>query len=304
MSRAAGLRRRLRWVNKERDRVKINGLLLCACISGSVLLSSCGTGNEEVTDTSVPETDMSETGIQTEIVTTELSEIVISEEPVQTASSEDVMRLIDESERPEIIITDNSGFEEIMLAGKMAGEYYGRAAEEFFGFGIEYDWKNIGGEWLQIDGITGIAPYLVNSGYREFSGYYTDRDKDIFAPMDYEAAKQFIMARIGLTEKGFCELCQNSPSNYLGIDGALYINSGDGGQAGWSYSRITGYDMSENSVTYSCERVGDAEEWSYEEDIIAPFTFTLALEDGVWKLDGCSYGEGLFDLAGIESEIE
>lgn len=277
--------------------MKIKGLLPMTCIMGGILLSACGTGNEEVTDTSIPETFYSGTVMQTE-----LRETVISEEkPVQTASSEDVQWLIDSAELPEIIIDENSSAEDILLAGERAGVYFGRAAEEFFGYGIEYSWKIDNQDRITLDGIDGIAPYLVNSGYRKSAGYFTDRENDIYAPMDYEEAKQFIMSRIGLTERGFDELCRNSPSNYLGIDGELYISSGDGGQAGWSYSRIVGYETGENTVAYNCERVGEAGDWGYDEDIIMPFTFRLAREDDVWKLDSVSYGEGFFELKWLNS---
>ncbi len=30
--------------------------------------------------------------------------------------------------------------------------------------------------------------------------------------------------------------------------------------------------------------------------MVRPFTFRLAYEDGLWKLDGVSYGEGLFEF--------
>lgn len=269
--------------------------LILAVIGSMAVLSACGSDNEEVTDTVVNETLPVETVIVTELSETLPYESDAADKADVTASSEDISRIITENEMPVISISEDMSFDDIMLAGENAGEYYKVAAQEFFGFGIERDWK-INDDRVQLDGIAGIAPYLVNSGYRKAFGYYTDRENDIYAPMDYEQARQFIIDRIGLTENGFDGLCQSCPSNYLGIDGTLYINSGDGGGAGWSFSRITGYEFDDDRIIFYCERVGSAEDRGYEEDVIAPFTFTLANDNGVWKLDGCTYGEGLFDL--------
>lgn len=272
--------------------------ILLSLIGAAAVLSGCGGDNGEVTDTSVNETAVEQTVIVTEPFEAVTTETGLTDETVftgQTASSEDISRLTEENELPEISISEDMSFDDIMLAGQNAGEYYKVAAQEFFGFGIERDWK-INDDWVQLDGIAGIAPYLVNSGYRKAFGYYTDRENDIYAPMDYEQARQFIIDRIGLTENGFDGLCQSCPSNYLGIDGTLYINSGDGGGAGWSFSRITGYEFDDDRIIFYCERVGSADDWGYDEDVVVPFTFALADDGGVWKLDGCTYGEGLFDL--------
>ncbi len=273
-------------------------VILLSLIGAAAVLSGCGGDNGEVTDTSVNETAVEQTVVVTETFEAVTTETGLPDEngfTGQTASSEDISRLTEENELPEISISEEMSFDDIMLAGENAGEYYKVAAQEFFGFGIERDWK-INDDWVQLDGIAGIAPYLVNSGYRKAFGYYTDRENDIYAPMDYEQARQFIIDRIGLTENGFDGLCQSCPSNYLGIDGELYINSGDGGEAGWSYSRITGYELENGRITFYCERVGSADDWGYDEDVVVPFTFALADDGEVWKLDGCTYGEGLFDL--------
>lgn len=273
-------------------------VILLSLIGAAAVLSGCGGDNGEVTDTSVNETAVEQTVIVTETLEAVTTEANLPDETGftgQTASSEDISRLTEENELPEISISEDMSFDDIMLAGQNAGEYYRRAAKEFFGFGAELNWK-ISDEWVEINGIGGIAPYLVNSGYRKAFGFYTDRADDVYAPMDYEQARQFIISRIGLTENGFDGLCQSCPSNYLGIDGELYINSGDGGEAGWSYSRITGYELENGRITFYCERVGSADDWGYDEDVVVPFTFALADDGGVWKLDGCTYGEGLFDL--------
>jgi len=273
-------------------------VILLSLIGAAAVLSGCGGDGGEVTDTFVNETAAEQTVIVTETLEAVTTETDMPDETVftgQTASSEDISRLIEENELPEISISEDMSFDDIMLAGQNAGEYYRRAAKEFFGFGAELNWK-ISDEWVEINGIGGIAPYLVNSGYRKAFGFYTDRANDVYAPMDYERARKFIIGRIGLTENGFDGLCQSCPSNYLGIDGELYINSGDGGEAGWSYSRITGYELENGRITFYCERVGSADDWGYDEDVIVPFTFTLADDGGVWRLDGCTYGEGLFDL--------
>lgn len=273
-------------------------VILLSLIGAAAVLSGCGGDNGEVTDTSVNETAVEQTVIVTETLEAVTTETGLPDEnglTGQTASSEDISRLTEENELPEISISEDMSFDDIMLAGQNAGEYYRRAAKEFFGFGAELNWK-ISDEWVEINGIGGIAPYLVNSGYRKAFGFYTDRANDVYAPMDYERAREFIIDRIGLTENGFDGLCQSCPSNYLGIDGELYINSGDGGEAGWSYSRITGYELENGRITFYCERVGSADDWGYDEDVVVPFTFALADDGGVWKLDGCTYGEGLFDL--------
>lgn len=273
-------------------------VILLSLIGAAAVLSGCGGDNGEVTDTSVNETAVEQTVIVTETFEAVTTEADLPDETGltgQTASFEDISRLTEENELPEISISEDMSFDDIMLAGQNAGEYYRRAAKEFFGFGAELNWK-ISDEWVEINGIGGIAPYLVNSGYRKAFGFYTDRANDVYAPMDYERARQFIIDRIGLTENGFDGLCQSCPSNYLGIDGELYINSGDGGEAGWSYSRITGYELENGRITFYCERVGSADDWGYDEDVVVPFTFALADDGGVWKLDGCTYGEGLFDL--------
>lgn len=272
--------------------------ILLSLIGAAAVLSGCGGDNGEVTDTSVNETAVEQTVIVTETFEAVTTETGLPDEnglTGQTASSEDISRLTEENELPEISISEDMSFDDIMLAGQNAGEYYRRAAKEFFGFGAELNWK-ISDEWVEINGIGGIAPYLVNSGYRKAFGFYTDRADDVYAPMDYEQARQFIIGRIGITEKGFDGLCRSCPSNYLGIDGELYINSGDGGEAGWSYSRITGYEFENGRITFYCERVGSADDWGYDEDVVVPFTFALADDGEVWKLDGCTYGEGLFDL--------
>lgn len=83
--------------------------------------------------------------------------------------------------------------------------------------------------------------------------------------------------------------------------------SGDGGQAGWDYSYIKDYEISNdgNSITYNCERFGDKENWGYNEDLTEPFTFSIVKDNGIWKLDSCSNCEAFCDcFIGLESEIE
>lgn len=178
-----------------------------------------------------------------------------------------------------------------MLAGKTAGIYFGKAADEYFGYGSYYNWKYDYDESIE--------------HYRS-DGLYIDKANDVYAPMDYAKAKEFLMNRLLLTEKGFDDLCENSPSSYYDVNGSLCVILGDGGQAGWSYSQIVDYEMDENelgekTVTYNCERVGTAEEWGYDEDKVEPFTFRLAYEDNLWKLDGVSYSEGFFELMWLEN---
>lgn len=211
-------------------------------------------------------------------------------ELVQTEFADEILQILDEAEFPEINITENSTAEEIMLAGKTAGMYYGEEAEKYFGYGGYNEW----------------APnYDESIGHYRSDGLYTDTANNIYVPMDYAGAKKFLISRLNLTEKGFEELCENSPSSYYDVNGSLCVTIGDGGQAGWDYSYITDYELGGNTVTYNCVRVGLKENWGYDEDMTKPFTFRLALEDGVWKLDGCSYGEGFFYwLVGSENGID
>lgn len=277
---------------------KAKSLISAGCILCLSVLSACSSrGADSQITVSVPgdsistAVSMSSVTDESSMVTTETESTEIAEESTaQTASPDDVCRLIDEAEIPEINITEYSTPEEIMLAGKEAGMYYGKTTEKYFGYGGYYNWK------FDFDESTG--------NYRS-DGLYTDQSNNVYAPMDYAEAKQFMIDFLGLTENGFEELCNNSPSSYYDTDGYLCIIPGDGGQAGWSYSYIIDYELGDNTVTYNCARVGAKEEWGYDEDLIEPFTFRLALEDGVWKLDGCSYGEGFFYwIIGLESDIE
>lgn len=114
--------------------------------------------------------------------------------------------------------------------------------------------------------------------------------------MNGEESKQFLIDYLHITENCYKDLCNNSPSTYTIKDGSFYVSSGDGGQAGWSYSQIVDYTINENVITYNCERVGSAEEWGYDEDLIQPFTFSLAYENNEWKLNSVSYTEGFLGL--------
>lgn len=222
-----------------------------------------------------------------------------SEFTIPTASPDKVQLLIDNVELPSIIITDNSSSDEILQAGKTAAEFFSEATEMYFGYGIDYNWKlsQNNDDMLSIDK---MKPYQTSGTYWKSLGLYTET-RESYVPMNGNESKQFLIDYLRLTEKGYEELCENSPSTYIIKDDVFYVSSGDGGQAGWSYSQIIDYAVSENElgekvVTYNCERVGDAEEWGYDEDLIQPFNFRLAFEDNTWKLDGVSYGEGFFEL--------
>ena len=266
------------------------------CIAAVSLLCSCGNDKDgEQTDTAIIESVTSESfKTESETVLSEPSEAV-TEETQQTVSYDELEQLALSVERPEIIISADSSREEILLAGKTAGEFYGGHCSAFFGFGIEYGWHMADELRMEIDGISADR-FFSDMTFRRAESYYTDRGNKIYAPTDYSHAKQFVSNFIGLTERGFYELCSNSPSRYLGIDGELYLCSADGGDAGLSYSEVTDYELSEDTVTFFYQRVGLAEEWGYDENVVMPFTFRLAYEDEIWKLDGCSYGEGLFEM--------
>ncbi|MCH5349355.1 MAG: hypothetical protein J1E40_08540 [Oscillospiraceae bacterium] len=216
-----------------------------------------------------------------------------TDDTVKTASREELQIFKDSFEYPAISMGENSSPEEIMLAGKRAGKFFSREAEKYFGYGVEYKWK--------VDGTDERS----TSGHGVCLGPYTDKENGIYFPMVGNEAKWFIINQLRLTERGFEELCLNSPSSYE-LDGDdLIVHSGDGGQAGWDYSYIVDYEMEGNTVTYNCLRVGTKEEWGYDEDVTEPFTFRLAYENGIWKLDGCSWGEGLFYyFIGLQSDAD
>ncbi|MCH5193520.1 MAG: hypothetical protein J1F11_06130 [Oscillospiraceae bacterium] len=216
-----------------------------------------------------------------------------TDDTIKYASREEAMSIIDEIGYPAISMSENSSPEEIMLAGKRAGKFFSEAAEIYFGYGVEYKWK--------VD----HTDERSRSGYVVCLGPYTDKENGIYCPMNGNEAKWFLINSLRLTERGFEEMCLNSPSRYE-LDGDdLIVHSGDGGQAGWDYSYIVDYEMDGNTVTYNCLRVGTKEEWGYDEDVTEPFTFRLAYEDGIWKLDGCSWGEGLFySFIGLKSDAD
>lgn len=262
--------------------IYISGALLLLLLFIAVL-SSCKLEPKDVYDHS------SET---TSDVTYNTSDLFNTEETVaETASMEYVRQFVNNVELPQIIINENSTPYEIMQAGKTAGMYFGKITEKYFGYGVSYEWK---------------TDYSNNfEGWSKCLGPYIDDEKTKYVPMNGEESKQFLIDYLGITENGYEDLCKNSPSTYMIRDNSLYVASGDGGQAGWSYSYIIDYEMSENTVIYNCARVGRKERWNYDEDLIEPFTFQLAYEDGKWKLDGVSYGEGFFYwIIGLESDID
>ncbi len=169
--------------------------------------------------------------------------------------------------------------DELLEAGLKFAKLYSTEAGSFFGYGGYNNWK------YDYDEAAG--------GYLS-EGIYIDRETKTYAPMDYETAKAFMTEMIGLTDKGFEELCANSPTSYYDLDGSLGVRPGDGGGAGWDYNHIVGCTREGDVITFDCERVGLAENWGYEEDMIKPFTFRIALEDDIWKLDGVSDGESFF----------
>lgn len=283
-------------------------IILLYCFLNIFMLSSCNfadTENQQIS--SVPiKSDTVYSSVTTSNIlydnTSDNTEINLSEMekvPLQTTTVEYVDQLVNSVEFPKININANSTSEEIMISGEKAAKFFAELTEKYFGYGIEYKWKlsQNDDDYLQTEK---MKQYQTSGIYWRSLGLYTDT-KDAYVPMNGNESKQFLIDYLGLTEKGYEELCENSPSTYTINDGNFYVSSGDGGQAGWSYSQIIDYAVSENElgekvVTYNCERVGDAEEWGYDEDLIQPFNFRLAFEDNTWKLDGVSYGEGFFEL--------
>ena len=146
-----------------------------------------------------------------------------------------------------------------------------------------------------------------SNSYYKCYGLYTDRNNGIYVPMSFNEIKNFLMSYMSISENGFDDLCRNSPSKYIGVDDVCFLMSGDGGQAGWDYSYIKGYEISNDGsyITYNCERFGDKENWGYNEDLTEPFTFSIVKDNGIWKLDSCSNCEAFCDcFIGLESDIE
>ena len=247
------------------------------------------TGNSEPRSMPVYSVELLESGDISNIEISVIKKLKESDHTLRFSTPEEIRQIIDDAEYPEIIINEDSSPEEIIHAGETAGKFFAAASEKYFEYGVNTEWKY------------DLKDERNKGGIYVCLGPYTDKEYGIYAPMNGEESKQFLMDYIKLTERGYEELCLNSPSRYEINDGELYVYSGDGGQAGWSFSRIVGYESGENelgqkTITYNCERVGTAEEWGYDEDMTMPFTFRLAYEDDMWKLDGVSYGEGFFEL--------
>lgn len=272
---------------------------LTACTA--LLLASC----DSDTDQSAGIDTVSVQSSDTEIVDTNpetVSEDTESEPPEtestapNTASADEVQKLIDNAPFLGLNISDDSSDEDILQAGDVAARYFSESAAKYFGYGVDSNWKINYNNSENSFSSDMIGEYQTSDGFWKCEGLYIDRSSDLYVPMNDEECKQFLKSFIGLTENGYNELCDNSPSKYKCIDGSFYVASGDGGQAGWSYCRITGYEKGDNAYTFNCERVGTVEDWGYEEDMIKPFTFSIAWEDGLWKLDSVSYGEGFFEM--------
>ncbi|MDE7292906.1 MAG: hypothetical protein K2N72_00625 [Oscillospiraceae bacterium] len=200
-----------------------------------------------------------------------------SGDKIINASLDEVIAMFDRGEDSVIVkSTAEAEPEEIGLTFAM---YYSTEAGDFFGWGGHNNWKYDYDE--------------AANGYMG-EGIYIDWEAKEYAPMDFETAKEFMKRVIGLTDRGFGELCEYSPTAYYDFEGRLGIMPGDGGGAGWDYNHITGCTREGDVVTFECERVGLKENWGYEEDMTVPFTFRVALEDDIWKLDGVSDGEYFF----------
>lgn len=280
---------------------KIQYVFAVIFILSSFTLTSCKSVSPDINFTNTSASSI--TPVVSESIDAEITEYTAVTTENSLASEKDLQSIIDSVEFPQVTITENSSPNEILLAGKTLGIYYRDAVKKYFGYGTDLNWK-LDYENTEPFKSDNTGTYQTSNTYWTAKGLYTARADDVYAPMNYAEAKQFMMEYIKLTEQGFEDLCCNSPSSYMDINGMLGVSSGDGGDAGWSYSCILDYELSGNTVTYNCQRVGLAEEWGYDENLIQPFTFSLAYENDVWQLDGCSYSEGLFDLIGLESDIE
>lgn len=266
---------------------------MAAVILSLLMLTACAdnTNTAEVSETSIT----AGTAIsQTETIVTETSAPAAPESLVQS--------LINDAEPPQIVITDNSTQEEILQAGKTAADFYGKLVDKYFEYGVSYNWKMASGSESG-----DIYTDEKSNSYYKCYGLYTDKNNDIYVPMNFSEIKHFLMSYIMLSENGFNDLCKNSPSKYIDVDGVCFLMSGDGGQAGWDYSYIKDYEISDNKkiVTFNCERFGSKENWGYDNDLIKAFTFSIVNDNGIWKLDGCSDCEAFCSsFIGSESDIE
>ena len=230
-------------------------------------------------------------------------EASIADVKSETAALENIIQnLINDAEPPQIVITDNSTQEEILQAGKTAADFYGKLVDKYFEYGVSYNWKMASGSESG-----DIYTDEKSNSYYKCYGLYTDKNNDIYVPMNFSEIKHFLMSYIMLSENGFNDLCKNSPSKYIDVDGVCFLMSGDGGQAGWDYSYIKDYEISDNNkiVTFNCERFGSKENWGYDNDLTEAFTFSIVNDNGIWKLDGCSDCEAFCSsFIGSESDIE
>lgn len=271
-------------------KMKKSKLITAVCIC-ALSLSACSKQNvtdaADISDTSVSSEQT--TDIISEESNTDNTEPAETESAAETASYEELQKIIDEAVPPEINITENSTTEEIMEAGKNAAFYFGEKVDRFFEYGVDYNWK------IDYDDDTEIP-------YWKILGFYIDKATDYYVPMDGGEIKQFLIDYIGLTEKGYEELREISPSHYKDVDGDIYLASGDGGQAGTLGSYITDYVINDDgSVTYNCLLKAEADS-GYEDEI---FSFTIVGTDGVWRLDGCTSCEYFsHGFVGFESDLE
>lgn len=273
-------------------------IISCCTALSLVMLTACGnslaTENTDSTDTTFTESEAASLSEAETADTYSEDEPASGEEASAIDTSEMLSQMINESDLPKISITDASTHDEIMQSGKRAAVFFAETADKCFGYGVERRWK-LGQTDDDILTTEEITQYQTSGSYWRSFGLYTETGDD-YIPLDGAGSKQFLIDCLHLTEKGYDDLCSNSPSTYTIKDGSFYVSSGDGGEAGWSYSRIVDFSADVNVITFSCERVGDAEDWGYDEDMIQPFTFSLAFEDDGWKLDGVSYGEGFFEF--------
>lgn len=279
---------------------RIRITFLAVCILCTLTLSSCATEKTDIeTVTSAPNTTFSED--QTIHFDTSITEETYEITAI-TDSPNVIQNLIDAVEPPQIVITENSSSEEILQAGKTAVVFFSERVDKYFEYGVNYNWKMADGSKAE-----DIYTDENSNSYYKCFGLYTDKANGIYVPMNYDEIKHFLMSYILLTENGFEDLCKNSPSKYIGIDGVCFLMSGDGGQAGWDYSYIKDYDISDNgnTITYNCIRFGSKENWGYDEDLTEPFSFSIVFDNGIWKIDSCSNSEAFSNFfVGLESDIE
>lgn len=190
-------------------------------------------------------------------------------------------------------ISKDSEVTNYMQIGKEQGLIFKETLWDYFGTCCNHNWK------LDTKDILEQDDYCCRQ-YQRCLGLFTDGSKKDYTEMNYSEARQYMISQLNITENGFDDLCENSPSGYMESDNLFYVGQGDGGEAGWDCSYIVDYKVEDNNITYKCQRIGFAGSyedgyWGYEEDLIEEFSFTIVQDDDGYKFDRCDNYNAFFN---------